>query len=439
MSSLYTEKIVKMQKKEDCTLDELRNEIFKIAWTQGTEILNDKNVIRRIARETVFAKNLPVSLVDKWMSDIYGMGVVSELMADDAVTNIWINRYDCIYYEKNGQIYDFDKSFSSEEEAKRFAIRLASSVGRKLDEAKCLEDFRLIDGSRVVAVLPPVAVRGTTITIRKFSKLFTLEELAGNKAFPEEMIPMFKLFVKARLNIFTAGGMGSGKNTLLNALMLCVGEKENLIFVEDPAESKVGLPDPKRKIPVPKTRVFEPRRAGVEGTGEISMNLIFEKCMRMQPTRVLCSECRDPITTYYTLQAMNIGHPGSMSSVHCEGVDEVVLRLSDLLASYPGGAYSQLTARIGKISAAEIIIFLGQINGYRRILDIAEIQRRGIDELPTIVPLFSFNIEGFKDTGEPIGRLKPTGNIPYFLQKRKISQFLSKEEIDFLKNFFRKE
>lgn len=442
--SLYLEKLkgVSDEKRapgaeKEELLDALREDFFREAWRTDPDALRDKDKARRLIRGIVAAKNLPLVIVDELHKDIYGWGPISELIEDPAVTDIWINRYNQIFYEKNGRIYDWPKTFLSEEHLRRFAVRMAASVGRKLDESRCIEDFRLPDGSRVVAVLPPVAVRGTTVTIRKFSRLFTLEELAEKESFPPHLVRMFELMVKARLNIFTAGGMGSGKNTLLNALMLCVEPDENLIFVEDPAESKVGLPDPERPdLPVPRVRVFEPRRAGVEGTGEVPLSLIFEKCMRMKPTRVLCSECRCPITTYYTLQAMNIGHPGSMSSVHVEGIEEVPLRLSDLLASFPGGAYGQLAARIGKVASAEVVIFLGQINGYRRVLDIGEIRRRGHDELPEVVPLFTFQIEGFEDDGKPVGELRPTGEVPEFLKKRKLSLFLAPEEIEELRGFF---
>ena len=422
---------------KETLLDTLREEFFKEAWKTDSSALRDEDKARRLIQNIVVKKNLSLTLVEEMLKDIYGWGPISELMEDPDVTDIWLNRYDQIFYEKNGQIYDWSRTFLSEEHLRRFAIRIAASVGRKLDESLCIEDFRLPDGSRVVAVLPPVAVRGTTVTIRKFTRLFTLEELAQKETFPEYLVRMFKLMVKARLNIFTAGGMGSGKNTFLNALMLCVDPGENLIFVEDPAESKVGLPDPERPdLPVPRVRVFEPRRAGVEGTGEIPMSLIFEKCMRMKPTRILCSECRCPITTYYTLQTMNIGHPGSMSSVHVEGIEEVPLRLSDLLASFPGGVYGQLAARIGKVASAEIIIFLGQINGYRRLLDIGEIRRRGHDKIPEAVSLFAFQIEGFAEDGRPLGVLRPTGEVPEFLKKRKLSLYLSSEEIEELRRFF---
>lgn len=442
--SLYLEKLKGISKEENTfrtekeeLLDALREEFFREAWRTDQSVLQDRERARRLMRNIVAAKGIPLTVIDELHRDIYGWGPISYLIEDQMVTDIWINRYDQIFYEKNGRMYDWPKIFLSEEHLRRFAVRMAASVGRKIDESRCIEDFRLPDGSRVVAVLPPVAVRGTTVTIRKFSQIFTLEELAEKESFPPHLVRLFKLMVKARLNIFTSGGMGSGKNTLLNALMLCVGSDENLIFVEDPAESKVGLPDPERSdLPTPRVRVFEPRRAGVEGTGEIPLSLIFEKCMRMKPTRILCSECRCPVTTYYTLQAMNIGHPGSMSSVHVEGIEEVPLRLSDLIASFPGGAYGQLTARIGKVAAAEVVMFLGQINGYRRLLDVGEIRRRGPAELPEVVPLYTFRIDGFGDDGRPLGELRPTGEIPEFIKKRKLSLFLTPEEIDELRGFF---
>lgn len=425
------------QSEED--LQDLREKLFRRVWASDPDVLKDQENVRRQLRDIVSEEGLPLSLIETLMKDIFGFGPISELMEDPLVTDIWIDRYDMIYYERDGRVQRWEERFYSEEHLRRFAMRLAAMTGRKVDESHPVEDFRLSDGSRVVAFLSGPSVRGTSMVIRRFARLFTLEELVERRLFPPNLVRLFELVVKARINTFTAGGMGSGKNTLLYALLLRVGGDEKLVFVEDPAESKVGLPDPDRPdLPVPRSVVYEPRRAGVEGEGEVSMDLLFEKVLRTKPTRVICSECRNEVTTYWTLQAMNIGHPGSMSSIHAEGPQEVPLRLSDMLAAYKGGAYSTLASRAGKVAAAELILFLGQINGHRRLLDIAEIRRNEKDQnsLPVVVPLYTFDINGFQEDGAPIGELKPTGNAPEFLNKRKISLHLTPDEIAELRGYF---
>jgi pilus assembly protein CpaF len=426
---------------EEANLQELREKLFHRFWTSDSDALKDQDQVRRQLREIVSSEGLPLSLslIDTLMRDIFSYGPVTELMADPLVTDIWIDDCRTITYEKDGRTAQWKETFYSEEHLRRFVMRLAAATGRKIDESRPVEDFRLPDGSRVVAILSGPSVRGTSLAIRRFARLFTLEELVERSLFPRDLLRLFELLAKARINIFTAGGMGTGKNTFLYALLLHVGEGERLAFVEDPAESRVGLPDAARPhLPTPRAVVYEPRRAGVEGEGEVSIDVLFEKVLRTKPTRVICSECRNEVTTYWTLQAMNIGHPGSMSSIHAEGPREVPQRLSDMLAAYRGGAYSTLASRTGKVAAAELIIYLGQINGHRRMLDIAEVRREGSDQdsLPSVVPLYTFDVRGFQEDGAPIGELKPTGNAPGFLKKRKISLYLSPDEITELRGYF---
>lgn len=443
-NTLYSEILVTPEQEvptwnEEADLQDLREKLFHQFWTPDSEALKDQDQVRRQLRDIVSSEGLPLSLIETLMRDIFSYGPISDLMADPLVTDIWIDDYRTVTYEKDGRTAQWKDTFFSEEHLRRFVMRLAASTGRKIDESHPVEDFRLLDGSRVVALLSGPSVRGTSMTIRRFARLFTLEELSERNLFPRDMIRLFSLLVRARINIFSAGGMGTGKNTFLYALLLHVGESERIAFVEDPAETRVGLPDPNRPdLPVPRAVVYEPRRAGVEGEGEVSMDLLFEKVLRTKPTRVICSECRNEVTTYWTLQAMNIGHPGSMSSIHAEGPREAPQRLSDMLAAYRGGAYSTLASRAGKVAAAELILYLGQINGHRRMLDIAEVRRDedSPDALPEVVPLYTFDIRGFEDDGAPIGELKPTGEVPGFLDKRKISLYLSPDEIEELRGYF---
>jgi len=438
MSSMYAIKMGNPIQQTEADLEKVREMFFARAWSKNPDALTNRDEARRLLKDIIVEIGGSLSLVDALLRDIYGFGPLSELMDDPDVSDIWVDDYKSIWYEKDGKLFEWHKTFMSEEHLKKFAVRLAASTGRKVDEARPIEDFRLLDGSRAVVFLSGVSVRGTSLVIRKFTRLFTLEELAERKLFPVWMIRLFHYMVKARSNIFVAGAFGSGKNTLMNALLLRVNRSERLVFIEDPAETKVGLPDPDRPdLPIPRSVVFEPRKAGVEGEGEVSMDLIFEKVLRSKPSRVICSECRDGTTAYWVLQAMNLGISGSLSSLHAEAPEEVPLRLADMLATYRTGAYSSFSSRAGAIAAAELIIYLGQINGHRRVLDICEIRRENKpDAFPEVVPLYSFEYKGDGEDGEPLGELKPTGEIPKFLDKRKVDMSLSPEELEEMRRFF---
>lgn len=436
--STYAALIKELPQQNEAEIEKVREMFFSRAWAKNPGALNNRDEARRVLKDIIVETGASLNLVDTLLKDIYGFGPLSELMDDPDVSDIWVDGPECVWYEKDGKLYESSKTFMSEDHLRKFATRLAASTGRKVDEARPIEDFRLLDGSRAVVFLSGISVRGTCLVIRRFTRLFTLEELAERRMFPHRLIRLLDLLVKARINIFVAGALGSGKNTLMNALLLRVDKTERLAFVEDPAETKVGLPDPKRPdLPVPRAVVYEPRKAGVEGEGEVSLDLIFEKILRSKPSRVICSECRDEVTTYWVLQAMNIGLHGSISSVHAEAPKEVPLRLADMLAAYKGGAYSNLSSRAGAIAAAELIIYLGQINGHRRMLDICEIRRENRpDAFPEVVPLYSFDYQGDSEYGEPLGEVKPTGETPEFLDKRKVTMLLSPEELGELRGFF---
>jgi pilus assembly protein CpaF len=436
--SRYEVLIGNPQQQSETDLEKVREMFFARAFFKNPEALTNRDEARRLLKNIIVETRGSLHLVDILLKDIYGFGPISELMDDPNVSDIWVDGYDCVWYEKDGKLYEWPKTFMSEDHLRKFAIRLAASTGRKVDEAKPIQDFRLLDGSRGVVFLSGVSVRGTCLVIRKFTRLFTLEELAERKLFPPHLIRMFELLIKARVNIFVAGALGSGKNTLMNALLLCVDNTERLAFVEDPAETRVGLPDPNRpNLPIPRAVVFEPRKAGVEGEGEVSLDTIFEKILRSKPSRVICSECRDEVTTYWVLQAMNIGLHGSLSSVHAESAKEVAVRLADMLAAYKGGAYSSLASRAGAVAAAELVIYLGQINGHRRMLDICEIRRENKPEaFPEVIPLYTYINAGFGEDNEPIGELRSTGEIPGFISKRKVEMLLTPGELEQLRRFF---
>lgn len=429
----------------DTLLNQVRSEVFTRMTHQNPlalqDLPNNWEVFRRMAntvlKDRLFSEER--SSIDEAlnliMQDPYGWGNVFPLMTDKTVNNIWINNYREIMYESEQGRRLWNDVFQSEEHLRKTAERVAMASGRRLDEANPTVDCRLFDGSRVSIIIPPVSVRGTSVTVRKFPRIFTLEDLAVNELFPVYLLPLLRLMVKARLNIFAAGGMGSGKNTFLNALLLCVGKDENLVFIEDPAESRVGLPDPERPdLPRPFVKVYEPRPANAEGKGGVTLEDIFEKALRQQTDRIMVSECRTKLTVHYTLQAMNIGHPGTMSTTHADGPEEVPERLASLL-----GDVSR--ENMIRTTAAEVVFFMAQLKEgdgrpvHRRLLDICEIRKKG-DGFPEISPLFSYDFKGWMDDGSPVGSLQPTGTRPAFLEKRKLSLFLTKDEKILLESFF---
>ncbi len=170
----------------DEKIQALRDKLFNRLWLKEPELLKDEEQIRRILRDLVVEEGLPTTMIDVLMKDIFGFGPISELMGDPLVTDIWIDGYDCIYYEKEGKVLYWKKGFASEEALRRFVTRLASSTGRKIDEARPVEDFRLSDGSRVIVFLDGISVRGTSVAIRRFARLFTLQELADREMFLPE-------------------------------------------------------------------------------------------------------------------------------------------------------------------------------------------------------------------------------------------------------------
>lgn len=430
----------------DETLNSVRSEIFVRLSQQNPlalqDLANHWGVFRQTAVEALndrfFHEHQAVldEALDAVMRDPYGFGPVFELISDKTVTDIWINNYRDILYEGESGRRVWPRGFGSEEAVRRLAERLALASGRRADETNPAVDCRLFDGSRVSVMLAPLpSVRGTSITIRKFPRLFTLEDLAKRKLFPAEFIRLFELAVKARLNVAVAGGMGSGKNTFMTALLLCAGKDENLVLVEDPAESRLGLPDPERPdLPQPFVRVYEPRPANAEGRGGVSLEDIFERALRQRPDRLIVSEARSGVTARYALEAMDLGHPGSMFTVHAEAPEEVPFRLARLLGGVNPG-------NLQRAAALEIVFFLAQLKAWdgrpahRRLLDICEVRKKG-DGTPEVVPLFAFDFRGYAEEGEPVGELRFVGNKPEFLGKRKVGLFLTGGEKEELEKFF---
>lgn len=325
--------------------------------------------------------------------DILGLGAIESLLRDESISEIMINRFDSIYLEKDGNLHMSEINLGSEQRLRQIIDRIVTPLGRRIDESSPMVDARLKCGSRVNAIVPPLAVDGSSVTIRKFSKkqllLEDLVRLGSCSSLAAELLP---ILVQERFNIVVSGGTGSGKTTLLNILSSLIPAKERLVTIEDAAELKITHGNLVR---------LESRPSNQEGSGHVSIRQLVANALRMRPDRILVGECRAG-EALDMLQAMNTGHNGSMTTIHANSCRDALARLETLVLM--AGMDLPVTAIRQQISSA--IHFIIQISrnssGAREITSISEIQ--GIESgTIQVAELFSRS----KSTGE----LEPTGEI----------------------------
>ena len=292
------------------------------------------------------------------------MDVLSDLLEDDSITEIMINGYDQIFVEKNGRIQSFSQSFESEDRLASIIQQIVAGCNRLVNEAVPIVDARLPDGSRVNVVLPPVALDGPTMTIRKFPKeKMTMERLIELGALDEEAAGFLKLLVKARYNIFVSGGTGAGKTTFLNALSDYIPKTERIITIEDSAE--LQLRDVENLVRM------ETRNSNVEGENAITIRDLIKASLRMRPDRVIVGEVRDS-AAIDMLTAMNTGHDGSLSTGHANSAYDMITRLESMVLM--GIELPMEAVRRQIASAVDIIIHLGRLrDGSRKVTEICEV------------------------------------------------------------------
>ena len=292
------------------------------------------------------------------------MDVLSDLLEDDSITEIMINGYDQIFVEKDGRIQSFSQSFESEDRLASIIQQIVAGCNRLVNEAVPIVDARLPDGSRVTVVLPPVALEGPTMTIRKFPKeKMTMERLIELGALDEETAGFLKLLVKARYNIFVSGGTGAGKTTFLNALSDYIPKTERIITIEDSAE--LQLRDVENLVRM------ETRNSNVEGENAITIRDLIKASLRMRPDRVIVGEVRDS-AAIDMLTAMNTGHDGSLSTGHANSAYDMITRLESMVLM--GIELPMEAVRRQIASAVDIIIHLGRLrDGSRKVTEICEV------------------------------------------------------------------
>lgn len=357
---------------------------------------------RRVLEEDKLA-DLTATDKRKWVRRLYdsfrGLDVLQPLVDDRSVTEIMINSHEEIFVERDGEVYRLPTKFESREKLEDIIQSIVSGVNRVVNESSPIVDARLKNGSRVNIVLPPVALKGPTMTIRKFpDRPMTMEQLVAWDSISVEAATFLQTLVKSKYNIFISGGTGSGKTTFLNALSQYIPPDERIITIEDSAELQI--------VTVPNLVSLETRNANTEGKGEISVRDLIRSSLRMRPNRIVVGEVRGG-EALDMLQAMNTGHDGSLSTGHANGTADMISRLETMVLS---GAELPLAVVRGQIvSAIDIFVHLSRLRDRsRRVTEISEIA--GIQGGEVILNhLYVFKEEA-EIEGKIIGRLTETGN-----------------------------
>lgn len=341
-------------------------------------------------------------LTKETVDDMVGLGPVQPCMDDPEVTDILINGAKQVVVERHGKLELTAYQFRDEEHLYNLAQRIASMVGRRIDEASPMVDARLADGSRVNVVIPPLALNGVCISIRKFSDNVTsLEEYVRRESLSQQMSEFLKLAARTRLNTIVSGGTGAGKTTLLNAMGQHVPSDQRIVTIEDAAELRLKQPF---------VVSLETRPASLEGKGEITSRDLLRNALRMRPDRIMLGEVRGS-EAFDMLQAMNTGHDGSLSTVHANSPDDAMLRLENMLI-VSGANMSSSLIRRQLASALDLLVQLERdVTGHRRVLDISEVIPDGHSDVKC-EPIFRY----VRERGGG-GRFEKTGYIPTFTKK----------------------
>ncbi|MDU7785201.1 MAG: CpaF family protein [Aggregatibacter aphrophilus] len=371
LSNLDIEKIDALQSERNLLVNELVQIVNRVASKSGTYLTSaDTLVMAEIVAD-----------------EIEGYGPLRDLMADDTVNDILVNGPNDVWIERAGILEKTNKEFVSNEQLTDIAKRLVARVGRRIDDGSPLVDSRLPDGSRLNVVIAPIALDGTSVSIRKFSKnKKTLQELVNFGSMTREMANFLIIAARSRVNIIVSGGTGSGKTTLLNALSNYISHSERVITLEDTAELRLEQPHVVR---------LETRLAGVEHTGEVTMKDLVINALRMRPERIIVGECRGG-EAFQMLQAMNTGHDGSMSTLHANSPRDATSRLESMVmmsnATLPLEAIRRNIA-----SAVNIIVQASRLNdGSRKIMNITEIMGMENGQI-VLQDIFSYKASKYRD------------------------------------------
>jgi len=335
-----------------------------------------------------------------------GLGPLEPLLEDNTITDILVNGPEVVFVERKGVLERVETRFKDERHLLRIIQKIVSAVGRRVDESSPFVDARLPDGSRVNAIVPPLAVDGSLLSIRKFAKIpINMEKLSELGSVPTQIAEVLKGVVRARRNVLISGGTGSGKTTLLNAMSAFIDERERIVTIEDSAELQLQQSHVAR---------LETRPPNIEGKGEVNQRDLVKNALRMRPDRIILGEVRSG-EAFDMLQAMNTGHDGSMTTVHANTPRDALSRIEQMIGM-SGIDISPRSARAQIASALNVVIQIGRLSdGRRRLLSLSEIV--GMEgETITMQEIFRFRMMGRDENNMVIGHFEATGIRPKLLE-----------------------
>src|ERR1700723_1489494 len=392
-----------------------RKLIQKLNLDRLTEINREevRREVGHILEALVVSESTPMNLQERErlaqevLDEVFGLGPLEPLLADPTVSDILVNTYKRVYVERKGMLEQTAVQFRDDAHLMSIIDRIVSSIGRRIDESSPMVDARLADGSRVNAIIPPLAVDGPCLSIRRFGhERLTANDMVNNHTLTPSMLDLLRGCVKARLNILVSGGTGAGKTTLLNVLSSNISSRERIVTIEDAAELQLNQEHIVR---------LEPRPANIEGKGAVHQRQLLINSLRMRPDRIIVGEVRGE-EALDMLQAMNTGHDGSLTTVHANSPRDAVSRL-EVMVSLANSNMQLTSIRQQIASAVNLLVQASRMSdGSRRVVSLTEVT--GMEgEIVTLQDLFVFEKRGLDPDGKVVGRFAATGIRPKFYEK----------------------
>ncbi len=345
------------------------------------------------------------NLVDEVLDELLGLGPIEPLLKDESITDILVNGAETVFIERGGVLERVATRFQDEKHLMRIIQKVVSAVGRRIDESSPFVDARLSDGSRVNAIIAPLALDGSLLSIRKFAKVpISMQKLVDLGSVPEPMAEILKAVVRSRRNVLISGGTGSGKTTMLNALSSFIDERERIVTIEDSAELQLQQTHVAR---------LETRPPNIEGRGEVNQRDLVKNALRMRPDRIIVGEVRAG-EAFDMLQAMNTGHDGSMTTVHANNSRDSLSRVEQMIGM-SGIDMPVRAARNQIASAIHVVVQVSRLSdGRRKVTSVSELTGMEGDTI-TMQEIFRFKMEGLDENRQVIGHFEATGIRPKFL------------------------
>jgi pilus assembly protein CpaF len=373
------------------------------------------DAVRKVVQDLITQEAVPLNyeerdmIVVQVLDEIFGLGPLEPLIKDPEVSDILVNTYKQVYIERHGKLERTEVMFQDDRHLLQIIDRIVSAVGRRIDDSSPMVDARLPDGSRVNAIIKPLALDGPHLSIRKFKRdALSGEDLLRTESLTDEMLTLLKAIVKARLNVLISGGTGAGKTTLLNILSSFIPVTERIVTIEDSAELQLKQPHVVR---------LETRPANIEGHGEVAQRVLLINALRMRPDRIIMGECRGS-EAIDMLQAMNTGHDGSLTTLHANTPRDALSRLETMISmanlELPERAMRQQIA-----SAINVVVQVSRLSdGTRKLMQVSEIV--GMEgDIITMQDIFVYEREGVAENDKVLGRFRATGIRPRFSDRLK--------------------